>query len=554
MYGMMTTTMSADAANHDAELVAASLSGNRDAFGQIVARYQSLICSLAYSATGSVGTSEDLAQETFITAWKNLRHLREQHKLRGWLCGIARNLINRSLHRDGREPVYSAEPLEAVTESASDEALPHDQMISKEEEAILWRALERLPESYREPLVLFYREHQSIETVAAALELSEDAVKQRLSRGRKLLAEEVAAFVEGALARTNPGKAFTLGVIAALPVTLATSAKAAALGATVAKGGAVAKGTTTSSLLAAILGPVLIFCGSYVGYRISVEEARTDEEREIIRSYYRRIGICVAVIFAAYAAPTFWLCRNANDYALLANLWFCGLMVIYFVTLFGFSLGSLRKERQSCSRLLDSEYAGKFPEPAFEYRSRLAPLGLPLVHVRIGDRFEMLKGPVKAWIAVGNVAVGGLFAFGGIVVAPFSIGFCALGVVPFGAIAIGLIALGASAAGVWAFGAVAVGWQAFGEWAVGWNAAAGGVALAHDFALGRIARAAQVNRDIVWEFMKSNPFFHYAMHLVNYSAWLNVLWVVPLVVQWRIIARKRRRDEPVRALTSLRPL
>ncbi|MCW5553646.1 MAG: sigma-70 family RNA polymerase sigma factor [Verrucomicrobiae bacterium] len=548
---MMTTTMTADAANLDAELVVASLSGDREAFGQIVTRYQSLICSLAYSATGSLGTSEDLAQETFITAWKHLRHLRERRKLRAWLCGIARNLINRSLHREGREPLCSAEPLEAVTESASDEALPHDQMISKEEEAILWRSLERIPESYRVPLVLFYRGHNSIESVAAALELSEDAVKQRLSRGRKLLAEEVAAFVEGALARTNPGKAFTVGVLAALPLAVATSAKAAALGATVAKGSALAKGTTTSGLLAAILGPALIFCGSYIGYRVSVEVTRSEVEREIIRSYYRRIGICVAAIFAAYAAPTFWLCHQANDYALLANLWLCGSMVIYFVTLFGFTLGSFRKQRQSCSRLLDSEYAGQFPEPAFEYRSRLAPLGLPLVHIRIGDRFEVLKGPVKAWFAVGNVAIGGLFAFGGIVVAPLSIGFCALGLMPFGAISLGLIALGASAAGVWAFGAVAVGWQAFGEWAVGWNAAAGGVALAHDFALGRIARAAQVNRDIVWEFMKGNPFFHYARQLVNYSAWLNLLWVIPLVVQWRIMAGKRRREQPVKSLRSL---
>ena len=162
MHDMLTTTMSAAAANHDAELVAASLSGNRDAFGQIVSRYQSLICSLAYSATGSLGQSEDLAQETFITAWKHLRHLREKHKLRAWLCGIARNRINSSLRRDGREPVYSAEPLEAAHESASTEPLPHDQAISKEEEAILWRSLERIPENYREPLVLFYREHQSI--------------------------------------------------------------------------------------------------------------------------------------------------------------------------------------------------------------------------------------------------------------------------------------------------------------------------------------------------------------------------------------------------------
>ena len=54
----------------DASLVAESLAGNREAFGQIVARYQALICSLAYSGTGNLSQSEDVAQETFIAAWK----------------------------------------------------------------------------------------------------------------------------------------------------------------------------------------------------------------------------------------------------------------------------------------------------------------------------------------------------------------------------------------------------------------------------------------------------------------------------------------------------
>jgi DNA-directed RNA polymerase specialized sigma24 family protein len=56
----------------DTELVAQCLEGDRDAFGQIVTRYQALICSLTYSATGSLGQSQDLAQETFITAWRHL--------------------------------------------------------------------------------------------------------------------------------------------------------------------------------------------------------------------------------------------------------------------------------------------------------------------------------------------------------------------------------------------------------------------------------------------------------------------------------------------------
>src|SRR5271154_4320497 len=223
---MMTTKIMSAAANNDAELVGESLSGNRDAFGQIVARYQSLVCSLAFSATGSLGQSEDLAQETFLAAWKQLAGFREPEKLRAWLCGIARNLINNSLRKQGREPSHRAESLEEVSEAHSPEPLPAEQAISNEESAILWRSLEKIPEIYREPIVLFYREHQSIEAVAQNLELSEDAVKQRLSRGRKLLHEQILAYVEGALEKTNPGKVFTLGVLAALPA-LTISAKAA---------------------------------------------------------------------------------------------------------------------------------------------------------------------------------------------------------------------------------------------------------------------------------------------------------------------------------------
>src|SRR6266404_4542411 len=147
----------------DYELVTQSLAGNRDAFGWIVARYQSLLCSLAYSATGSLSQSEDLAQETFVTAWKQLADLREPEKLRSWLCRISRNLTYDEVRRQGREPFHKAESMEAVQESAGQEPLPSDYTISREEEAILWRSIEGIPETYREPLVLYYRENQSVE-------------------------------------------------------------------------------------------------------------------------------------------------------------------------------------------------------------------------------------------------------------------------------------------------------------------------------------------------------------------------------------------------------
>ena len=68
------------------------------------------ICSLAYSRIGNLGQSEDIAQETFITAWKHLRLLREPGKLRAWLCGIVPNRIYKTLRREGREPSSDAQP------------------------------------------------------------------------------------------------------------------------------------------------------------------------------------------------------------------------------------------------------------------------------------------------------------------------------------------------------------------------------------------------------------------------------------------------------------
>jgi RNA polymerase sigma factor (sigma-70 family) len=246
----MDTTMNSVASGGDAELVSASLEGDREAYGRIVTRYQSLVCSLAYSATGSVTQSEDLAQETFLEAWKNLASLREPQKLRSWLCGIARNRIHQAVRIERREPSHQAEPLENLAQAPCPEPWPPERAISREEAELLWRTLEQLPETYRLPLVLFYREHQSVEMVARNLDLSEEAARQRLSRARKLLQEEIQGFVETALSRTSPGKTFTLGVIAALPLG-ATSAKAAS-GVAVAKGAAAAKGLFLLPFLSAL--------------------------------------------------------------------------------------------------------------------------------------------------------------------------------------------------------------------------------------------------------------------------------------------------------------
>lgn len=540
---MMTTNTMSVTADNDAQLVAASLSGNREAFGQIVARYQSLVCSLAYSATGSLSQSEDLAQETFLIAWKQMRQLREPAKLRSWLSGIARNLINNWLRRRGREPSQAAESLETVQDAPATEPLPPDQTISNEEAAILWRSLERIPETYREPLVLFYREHQSIERVAQSLELSEDAVKQRLSRGRKLLHEQVLAFVEGALERTNPGKAFTLGVLAALPM-FVTGASAATTGAVAIQGSSAAKASAALGLSGAILGPLAGLLGAWIGVKASLASARSERERAFIRRQTK-----IMVVFAgAFAVVMFVLMyvnnRLGKEYPLLLTGGLIALCVVYVVGLFGMILKHNRQLRQI--RAEETTAGRAEPEPAwvrghaYEYRSRWTFLGLPLVHCCSGPAPDGKRRIAKGWIAAGEIAVG-VVAFGGVSVGIISMGGAAFGVVALGGAAIGALAFGGFGMGYWALGGGAIGYLAFGGSAMAWHAAMGGAVIAHDYALGGAAYAAHANDAVAAEVIRGLPFFRRAQWLMAHAGLL--IWLPMVLVIWpamRVIKMRNR--------------
>ncbi len=263
---------------NEAELLQASIGGSREAFGSIVERYQSLICGITYSATGDVSRSEELAQETFIRAWKGLRQLKDLDRFCAWLCTIARNVVRTSIKRKGQDAIDSAEPLEAAEKIQSAEAGPAERVISKEQQAMVWGALERIPENYREPIVLFYRQKQSISQVASGLGLSEDVARQRLSRGRKMLKAEIATVVEDVLGRTRPGKVFTVVVIAALPAITAQTATAAVAGAA-AKGAPVAKAAFLSGISGAVLGPIVGLLGGIFGTWVSIKHTKSARER-----------------------------------------------------------------------------------------------------------------------------------------------------------------------------------------------------------------------------------------------------------------------------------
>ena len=279
----------------DASLVELSLAGDRDAFGRIVARYQSSICALAYSACGNVGRSEDIAQDIFITAWRSSAVCRNRPGSKPGSTALPATSSITLFAGNTRNPLADAKLLEEGTEPAAAADEPDEQAISKEEETILWHVLSGLPEVYREPMVLFYRQNESIPQVADVLELSEEAVRQRLSRGRALLNERVTKVIQSGLRRSGPADTFAVAVIAALPMVAATATAKGAI-----MGMAATKGTTGQATgLIGFLKGIGFFAGliaipatlgTFFGYKLSRDATGLPQQRKSAAKFWRIFG------------------------------------------------------------------------------------------------------------------------------------------------------------------------------------------------------------------------------------------------------------------------
>jgi hypothetical protein len=369
--------------------------------------------------------------------------------------------------------------------------------------------------------------------VAAALDISEDAVKQRLARGRVLLTEHIERSMRAALHFSAPGRAFTVGVLAAISA-LSVSAKAAALGATAVKGGT---GVKLAGICGALIGPVLMVAGNYFSYRIGMESARTEGERAHIRRFYLRL-VVMMIGFNVIGAAAIW---GGLQYRPLLGPAIV-VLAVSFVALLGWNMVASNVERR---RLLQQRQVLGIPlreAPLWEYRSRFEIFGLPFIHLRFGNSFAGREKAVKAWIAAGDRAFGVLFAFGALAVAPVAVGGMALGLCCWGGLAAGVLALGGVGFGWWVFGGVVFGWEAFGGCALGWHAAMGGVAVARDFALGAIAAAAQGNNAMAREWMRHQAYFRTLAGLDDWIQWLNLLWVIPVLQWWRVVKKRRKES------------
>lgn len=352
----------------DSQLISNSQDGDQIAYGQLVERYQNLICSVAYNRCGDLSLSEDLAQEAFLLAWEKLSDLQDVANFKAWICTIVRNLATRAVQRKSRSVTGAASGLEDAGDIPDTIPTPDETVVSAEQEGLVWRALENVPENYREPMILFYREEQSVLKVAEALELSEDAVKQRLSRGRRMLQQQLAATVESTLAASKPSKFFTTAVIASIASMSSKTSLAAGVSATtatVAKAGAASlakssiAGVAGSGMGVAFLNLLVQIPVIRWMRRVSDESIRSDRERKLFGEFYaaNRVGL---VIFIIAAFSSIWWQQYFPIPALRPYI-IPAMLVLFYIPM----LVSARRLGQQVQRLRAEEGTDQEPRPLF---------------------------------------------------------------------------------------------------------------------------------------------------------------------------------------------
>lgn len=175
-------------------------SGDRSEFARLVETYHEMIYRLALKMLGDPQDAEDVLQETFLKALRGIGNFDGRSSLSTWLYRIATNEALMLLRRQKPDWISTDEPLE------SDEGeqepiqivdwccLPEDEFMSAEAQRYLDQAIERLPPSLRAVFILRDIEGLSTQETGEVLNLSETAVKTRLSRARMRLREDLTEY------------------------------------------------------------------------------------------------------------------------------------------------------------------------------------------------------------------------------------------------------------------------------------------------------------------------------------------------------------------------
>jgi RNA polymerase sigma-70 factor (ECF subfamily) len=171
----------------DISIIRRVLEGDTDAFGMLVDRYGSMVFQVVYRITDNREASEDLCQEAFIRAFRQLSQFKGDAAFSSWLYRIAWNLSMDHLDKARKQTWVDINELTETHNRSLPATEPFDTMDTAERRRALTREIERLAPPDRLLIELYYQEEKTVKEISWIMGLGESNVKIRLHRIRKKL-------------------------------------------------------------------------------------------------------------------------------------------------------------------------------------------------------------------------------------------------------------------------------------------------------------------------------------------------------------------------------
>ena len=160
----------------DKNLVVASRAGDREAYAALVKKYYRQVFLVCIGILGNVHDAEDIAQDAMLKGFVEIKKLRDGSQFCSWIVKIAKNMC-----------INMAQRKKYIRKVLEEKAVPPNRPETRSDN--LERAMEKLPEDVRLPLVMYYFDGQSVKTVAERLNISTPGVYLKLRTATKQLHE-----------------------------------------------------------------------------------------------------------------------------------------------------------------------------------------------------------------------------------------------------------------------------------------------------------------------------------------------------------------------------
>jgi len=181
--------------NSSADLVARAASGDQEAFRLIFERYSRPVISFIYDLVSDRDLAEELAQETFVRAFRSLAARRQETKLSTWLFGIAKNVARESLRARARDQRHGDLADGTVLDLSDREPVPVNQLLNKELNELIQNSLALLDEDKRMVFTLKVFQQCSYQEIADITGFSIPKLKTDLHRARTEMRRRIGPYV-----------------------------------------------------------------------------------------------------------------------------------------------------------------------------------------------------------------------------------------------------------------------------------------------------------------------------------------------------------------------